>query len=125
MELDRLQATYAAALRRVMADLTSTTNLRPAVVVDFTDPDGAQYRFWGEGGGEYGRDLGWVDDEESAAVRLADRVQEDALEELWGPPWPTCPGHTHPALATLQEGRGTWVCPRSHRRLAVIGSLSP
>ena len=36
MDLDRAQATYDGALRRVIADLTSTTELRPDVVVDFT-----------------------------------------------------------------------------------------
>ena len=64
------------------------------------------------------------DDEEAATVTLADLIQDDALEELWGAAWPMCAGHSHPAQPALQDGRATWVCPRSQRPLAEIGTLS-
>lgn len=126
MELDGAQAAYDGALRRVMSDLTSTTDLRPSVVVDLRDTEGLHYRFRAEGSsGIHGAGLGWYDDEEPATVRLADLVQEDALEELWGPSWPGCPGHSHPAEPTILDGRATWVCPRSRLALAIIGTLAP
>jgi hypothetical protein len=49
MELDRAQTAYDAALRRVMSDLTGTTDLHPSVVVDLSDAEGLQYRFRPEG----------------------------------------------------------------------------
>jgi hypothetical protein len=125
MELDQAQATYALALRRAMSDLTSTTELRPNVAVDFTDPSELHYWYHSESGGSHGRSLGSDDDEESATVILAGLVQDDALEDLWGPTWPICPGHSHPAEPTLHDGRATWVCPRSRHALAIIGTLGP
>jgi hypothetical protein len=125
MELDRAEATYDIALRRVMADLMSTTELRPDVAVDFTDPGELHYWYHSEGGGSHGASLGSDDDEESATVRLADLIQDDALDDLWGPAWPICPGHSHPAHPTLHDDRATWVCPRSRQTLAIIGNLAP
>ena len=122
MELEEVQAAYDEALRRVMSDLTGTTDLRPEVVVDFTDPD-LQYWCRPGDGSSHGSSLILDDDEEAATVTLAGLVQDDALEELWGATWPICTGHSHPAKAALQDGRATWVCPRSHRPLAVIGTL--
>lgn len=124
MELDQIQATYEVALRRVMADLTRTTELRPDVVVDFRDPSDLQYWYKSEGGGSHGAALGRDEDEEVATVRLADLIQDDALDELWGPAWPICPGHSHPAQPTLRRDRATWVCPRSRHPLAIIGMLA-
>ena len=118
---DRAQATYDRALRRVLADLTGTSELRPRVAVDFTDPSELQYWYKSEGGGSHGALLRWTEDEETATVRLADLVQDDALDDLWGPVWPVCPGHTHPAQATLHDDRATWVCPRSRHVVALIG----
>jgi hypothetical protein len=125
MELDQSQATYDVALQRVMSDLTKTTELRPEVAVDFSDPDELHYRYRSEGGGSHGASLAWEDDEESATVRLADLVQDDVLEDLWGPTWPTCPSHSHPAQPTLHGGQATWVCPSADRALAIIGTLAP
>lgn len=124
MDLDRAQATYDVALRRVMSDVIGTTHLRPVVAVDFTDPNELHYWYQSEGGSSHGASLGRDDDEESATVRLADLIQDDALEDLWGPTWPTCPGHSHPARPSLHDGRATWVCPRSRQALAIIGTLA-
>lgn len=124
MEVDQVQATYDVALRRVMADLTGTTELRPDVVVDFTDPSDLQYWYRSECGGSHGAALGEDVDAESATVRVADLIQDDALDELWGPAWPICPGHSHPAQPTLHDDHATWVCPRSRHPLAIIGTLA-
>ena len=123
MDLDRTQATYDVALGRVMSDLMGTTDLRPQVAVDFTDPSELPYLYRSEDGGSHGASLQWDADEECATMRLADLVQDDALDDLWGPAWPTCPGHDHPPQATIHDGRATWVCPRSGHALAIIGNL--
>jgi hypothetical protein len=124
LELDQVQATYDKALRRVMTDLTETTDLRPSVIVDFTDPGEVQYWYHPGDSSCHGSSLYLDDDEESATVTLAELIQDDVLEDLWGPTWPVCPGHSHPAEPTLQDGQATWVCPRSYHRLATIGTLS-
>jgi hypothetical protein len=124
MELEEVQAAYDEALRRVMSDLTGTTDLRPEVVVDFTDPGDLQYWYRPGDGSSHGSSLMLDEDEEAATVRVADLIQDDALEELWGAAWPICTGHSHPAQPTLQDGRATWACPRSHRPMATIGTLS-
>lgn len=124
MELDQVQATYDEALRRVMSDLTCTTGLNPDVVVNFTDPDDLHYWYRAGDGSSHGRSLYWEDNEETATVTVADLVQDDALEQLWGPTWPNCPGHNHPAQAALHEGQASWVCPRSRQPLSRIGNLS-
>lgn len=125
VELDRAQAMYDVALRRVMTDLTCTTELRPDVAVDFTDPTELPYSYKSEEGGSRGAFLSGDEDEETATVTLADLIQDDVLDDLWGPVWPICPGHNHPAQATLQDDQATWVCPRTRRALAVIGTLAP
>jgi hypothetical protein len=125
MELEEVSAAYDEALRCVMSDLTGTTDLSPDVVVDFTDPGDLQYWYRPWDGSSRGSSLMLDEDGEAATVRLADLIQDDALEELWGTAWPTCPGHNHPAQPSLQDGRATWVCPRSHRPLAPIGDLAP
>src|SRR5204863_2751885 len=63
-----------------------------------------------------------TEDPEEAAVQLADHVQDDVLEELWGPAWPRCPqGHAHPAKAALVAGRGGWICPEPAPVVLAIG----
>jgi hypothetical protein len=55
-------------------------------------------------------------------LRLADLIQDDALDALWGPPRPRCSDHNHLATAKLHAGRATGVCPHSHDPLAAIGT---
>src|SRR5947209_2356678 len=92
MGVDEVQAAYDKALRRVLAALARTTDIAVAITVDFTEPE-LQYSY----GTTHQSALPGTDDAESAAAELADRVQDDVLDELWGPPWPACPGHSHPA----------------------------
>ena len=64
-----------------------------------------------------------------AIVELADKVQEAAIEAVWGitgsSNWPACP--EHPDGAPLSPGRhrgaAFWWCPRDRRAVAEIGSL--
>jgi hypothetical protein len=106
-----------------MADLTTTTDLRPTVVVDFTESD-CQYWYHADDGSIHGSSLMWGANGEEATVRLADLIQEHALEELWGPTPPTRPDRSHPAQAAIHEAQATWVCFRFRRPLTRIGSLS-
>jgi hypothetical protein len=62
-------------------------------------------------------------------VELADKVQETAIEAVWGQTgkggWPTCLEHPEgePLGPALVEGRAAWVCRVDGRVVALIGSL--
>ena len=101
-----------------MADVTETTEVRALVVVDFTESD-MPYSF----GTTHRSSLPEVEDAEVATVELAGRVQDDVLEELWGPPWPECPQHGHPAGPALAGQVAAWTCPTDHRAIGRVGSL--
>jgi len=71
-------------------------------------------------------------------ARIADQVQEWAVEVLWAAAepavWPHCPDHpdSHPLHALVQhwtdgprhEDAAVWVCPRSGRTVCAIGDLA-
>lgn len=71
-------------------------------------------------------------------ARVADQVQEWAVEVLWaaGEPavWPHCPDHpdSHPLHARVQqwtdgaqhEEAAVWTCPKSGRTICAIGDLA-
>ena len=124
MGLDEVQAAHEIALRRLMADLATATSLVPEVVVDFTDPDEFEYTFVDPDGSQHGTTLVPLEDVEAATVRLADPFQEDVLEMLWGPAWPSCPGHLHPAEPLLLDGHAVWRCPTTDAEIGRIGSLA-
>ncbi len=60
---------------------------------------------------------------------LADRFQDDILEELnalgLSAVWPECRDHpnSHPLKPQELDGTAMWVCPRTERRIAAVGSL--
>ncbi|MFF4957881.1 hypothetical protein ACFY2Z_12450 [Streptomyces sp. NPDC001222] len=73
---------------------------------------------------------GWPDDTPAERLaRLADHVQDWAVEALWaeGAPavWPHCPAHpgTHPLTASVVRGEAVWTCPRSGATVAAVGAL--
>ena len=113
-----MQAAYDEALLRVLADMARTTTVTESIVVDFTEPD-LQYSF----GTRHRMSLLWYEDVERATAELADRIQDDVLEELWGPVWPECPGHRHPCAAELIDEVAVWACPSTHEIVARVGSL--
>lgn len=71
-------------------------------------------------------------DEDLAAstYRVADRLQEAAVEALWGERksavWPECADHpnSHPLRAELRGEGVVWECPASSRRVAAVGELA-
>jgi hypothetical protein len=52
--------------------------------------------------------------EADAVALLADRMQDEVLENTHGAPVPPCPGpgHGHPLTAEVVEGIACWVCPQ-------------
>ena len=120
MGVDEVQAAYDDALHRVLADLSRTTTIRTPVSVDFTE-QGFPYSF----GTRHQSWLPRVEDAELATVELADRLQEDVLEELWGRPWPMCPGHPHPCAPALVDEVAVWRCPDDDMVVERIGGLNP
>jgi hypothetical protein len=124
MGLEQVQAAYEIALGRLKADLATATNITPEVIVDFTDPDECQYAFVNPDGSEHRTMLAFFEDVEGATAELADPFQEDVLEMLWGPAWPSCPGHLHPAEPLLVNGLAVWRCPTTEAVVGRIGSLA-
>lgn len=118
-DLDAVQRTYGSALARLLDDLRLTTGLTPRVTIDFTDPGGLPFSFEGRSMSV----LSLTTDLEEASVRVADLVQDEILDELWGPAWPECPGHSHPASPRLVGARGSWVCPKTGDIVSLIGHL--
>lgn len=53
-------------------------------------------------------------------VRLAEQLQEEVWESTHGDPVPSCPGHAHPAKATLLGITPYWVCPWSREAIHPI-----
>lgn len=48
-------------------------------------------------------------------VEVADRVQDDIIEQLWpahATNWPACPAHprTHPMRPAVVDGHAVWAC---------------
>ena len=56
------------------------------------------------------------------AWRMADQLQDRAVEEVFGAALPPCPGHQHPLSARLVDGNALWECPadRDHHREPIV-----
>lgn len=121
--LDRVQAAYDAAQVRLRTDL-DRINPPPRFEVNFSTTDDLQYTFVGHDGSSHRALLPDYDDEEEATAVLADHFQGDVLEMLWGPVWPACPNHNHPATPVLRDGVAVWRCPSTDHVLARIGELA-
>lgn len=51
---------------------------------------------------------------EEMVRRFADQIQDHLLE--LGSIMPTCPGHPHPRVASLEGDRAEWICPKDAER---------
>lgn len=149
--LPDVQAIWHSAAQRVFDDVVATTPIRwewrIAVHEDevvFPDmPDGvmgiwasthpagwapdrralALPQLWLEAG-NWAVSLPEPDGATGAVVHVADKVQDEVMEELCTT-WPTCPGHGHPLEIGVSEGVPTWVCPVGGAVRAEIGALQP
>lgn len=108
-----------------MADVTATTALRPLVIIDFTEPDELPFTYKpspAEKSTSKWRLQGHRAEEEATA-ELANLLQDEVLDELFGPAWPACPGHPHPAQPKVVDGSAVWACPKAISIVARIGQL--
>ncbi len=64
------------------------------------------------------------DGETDAVVHVADKVQDEVMEELCTT-WPTCRGHGHPLAIDAPGDVASWVCPDGGGFLVEIGALPP
>lgn len=76
-----------------------------------------------------GCDAGWgttvnasEDDVEAACALAADKVSEEAIEELHRA-WPACSRHAQPLESDVVEGVACWVCPTEPGVRMAIGTL--
>lgn len=96
------------------------------------DPHRPSLTIWGTGHG-HGVSVGDGDSPARRVAEAADRVQEWAIDELWGTgpaAWPPCPLHpnTHPLWVRV-DGQGAgeravWACPAESVAVAAVGTLS-
>jgi hypothetical protein len=118
----------AAAVARVLADIECTTDVEWIVVLSQEDEDEAEADaedavimclIAAVGGSGYGRTVRCDEDEEAAAVFLADEWSEPVFETLADKydlevarRWPPCPrrGHDHALTPQLQRGQAVWAC---------------
>ena len=126
MRADR--AGHERALRPVLADLERQHPGLLRVETTDADPDCSVWLWEADGSGAGLRDSDALAGAE-AIVDLADRVQEVVCEALWsvGQPatWPDCPEHpaSHPLSPLVVQEEPVWVCPRSNRPVARVGTL--
>jgi hypothetical protein len=59
-----------------------------------------------------------------AVAHVADRVQDEVMEEIVTT-WPPCPGHQHPLAVGGDDTLALWVCPGEGALSVPIGSLRP
>ncbi|WP_182902977.1 hypothetical protein [Microbispora sp. H10830] len=121
---DRLWATLETAVKVVQGDVRASGI---DAVLEITLPD------WDDSGcarvgccGGYGGPPIWLSsgrDAGVALVEIADAVQNDIMEHIWGV-WPTCPEHRLGLHAALVEGTPVWQCAGTGlHTAAAIGDL--
>jgi hypothetical protein len=120
----------ARALAPVLHDLQTTGGPVPRVDDrDRADQDGvASATLWSPDGSGTGISVTLGVSRAEQVARVADQVQEWAVEELWGTAptnWPPCPHHptTHPLAAEVRDGAARWSCPEDGTVVAVVGAL--
>jgi hypothetical protein len=62
------------------------------------------------------------DDVTDAVAHVADKVQDEVMEELCTT-WPTCRGHQHPLTVEALGDLARWVCPDGGGNGVEIGGL--
>jgi hypothetical protein len=120
----------AAAAEPVLHDL-AVVGLRPRVAADRPGDAGEQraMTWWPDGTG-YGVWVRGDEGFEACVARLADQLQDAAVEALPGlgrpAVWSECPDHPgrHPLQALILDGLAVWACPREGRVVARVGELS-
>jgi hypothetical protein len=119
------------AIDVVLADIRATGTAEPEVEdndwVNDADQASATIR-WPDGTGTgISVMVDWPLSERIAL--LADKFQEDIVGELnslgRSAVWPECPDHpnSHPLKPQDLDGTAMWLCPRTERPIASIGSL--
>ena len=138
MDPDAVPPALARAVARVLADIEGTTEVDWLVVlsehdddVDEPDDDAMIMCFiYSVGGSGYGVTVRCDEDEEAAAVFLADEWSDQVFETLAekydlevARRWPPCPraGHDHALDPALRRGQAVWVC---RDVVAPIGGLA-
>jgi hypothetical protein len=103
-------------IREALADLSGREGLACAI---FYAPDGSGQ----------GVSVALGQDSAEQVARLADQVQEWAVEALWAAGlsavWPRCPSHpdSHPLVARVERDEAAWFCPRTDELIAPVGRL--
>ncbi len=132
----------AAALRLVISDVESTTDVREDSLIlrydDWIFESTQDPSSWLLSGGDdvepedelslacrFGGHTFALDGDQSMAELaddIANYVQDDVTDEIWAA-WPRCPGHEHPMSPTVAAKTAVWTCPADERIVVPIGEL--
>ena len=136
MDPDAVPPALARAVARVLADIEATTDVEWLVVLSQDEAEPApedaliMCLIGAVGGSGYGVTVRCDEDEEVAAVSLADEWSDQVFETLGekygldlARRWPPCPlaGHDHALDPVLRRGHAVWSC---REVVAPIGRLS-
>ena len=125
-------ASVGPAMRRVLADIDTTTPYRPTMRIDEGDEWPLTVVCWGFIDSATGRAIvvDPAEGEEHAAALLADEMSEEvprhSLETTGSPKpptWPHCPRHEHALDPVVVAGRAVWRCRDDAEVEIPIGSL--
>lgn len=116
----------AEAVEVVLGDVRRTTSLEPIIQEeDWVQEPGTASALLGFAG-DAGRRGVYVQIGSPLAervVHIADIVQDEVTDELWGA-WPLCPLHgNHPLAPRELSGDASWVCPKTDQPISQIGQL--
>lgn len=119
----------ATALEPVLRDLSGSCAVRPRVVEEVHDGEACVMLYEPDGSG-VGIGVWPGGDDAERVARVADQVQDWAVEALWAAArpavWPECPAHpgSHPLRAGVRGGVAVWSCPRTGEAAALVGELA-
>lgn len=125
---DEVDPALAEAVEIISADIRRTTALEPVINdEDWVQEPGVASAMFGFSGafGERGVYVQTNAALTARLVQIADIVQDEVTDELWGA-WPECPLHrTHPLAPRELSGEAVWVCPTTDQPISQIGQLEP
>jgi hypothetical protein len=126
--IDALPGVLGEAVERALADLQHPTPVPIEKVTferDREDDRSGLLTVWFGDGGRTGLGLEVGSDPAEVIADVADLIQGLLPEEpeAWAEARPSCPAHSHPAVALTVDGIACWVCPNERRVIAQIGHI--
>ena len=125
-DAQRVHPALAEALGLVLDDVRRTTEIEPMVTDEAFDDNrdtNTSSALLSCGSGHRGVYVQNGDSLAKRVVKVADIVQDEVTEAIWGA-WPLCPEHRNHYLAvTIQDDVAIWVCSMNDRTMSEVGKV--